>query len=239
MDPINTTPQPPPVKTPIPKSFGELLLKDGENTAEAVDFVDATRAVTRHIRDGIIGTQGDEKDVKILAAPIEVRVPGSDEVLRFNDHVFPDQPDLRYIKFQIPAVSMLFLGTAVEEYFAGKTKYKIFDEKTRTFKFRKISKTYIRQVQLTGWWRSPQERDQMTGQLAALFQIAQNTGRLLTPKGSHVFMTYLGDRNINSEDNSEDRIYQNVSTWELRVRGFTDEEYGRTTGITVSATPQV
>lgn len=227
----------PPLKTPMPKSFGELSALDGENTAEDVDFQDATRTLTRYIADHILGIEGGEIGVKILAAAISRRIPGRDEELQYYSHVFPNQPDLRYLKFVIPAVSMLFLGTGIEEYWAGKVKYKIFDEKTATFKFRRLSKTYVRQVQLTGWWRSPQERDAMTGQLAKMFQVENNTGRITTLKGSHVFMTYVSDRNIDSQDNVEDQIYQNVSTWELRVRGFTDEEYGRVSGIKLTATP--
>lgn len=232
MDPIRTTPMPPILKAPIPKSFGELSSLDGENTAGAVDFVDAIRALTKHIRDGIVDAGGN----KILAAPLSIREAGKDKDTVYNDRVFPNQPDLRYIKLSIPAVSMLFLGTGKEEYWAGKVKYKVFDEKTKTFKFRRISATYIRQVQLTGWWRNPIEREDMTGQLIKLFQISQNTGRLTTPKGSHIFMTYNSDRNLDDLESGEDQIYQNVSTWELRVRGFTDEEYGRNNGINVSAT---
>lgn len=220
-----------------PTSFAELSSLDGENVAEPVDFEDAIRTVTRYLSENMLGVEKDDLGKKILAAPVKHRVVGEERVIEYTNRVFPDNPDLRYVKFMLPAVSILFLGTSKDEYWAGKVKYKNYDEKTKVFKFRRLSATYVRQMQLTGWWRSPIERVRMTQQLVKLFQIAENTGRLTTPKGSHIFVTYLGDRDQNTQDNLVDSIYQNVSTWELKVRGFTDEEYGRVSGIKVSAAP--
>ena len=228
-------PSGPTAASAVPYSFNELLALDGENTAEAVDFEDATRTITAYLRDNLLGVENDDVGKKILAAPIEHRIAGTDEIVKSNDRVFPNQPDLRYIKFMLPSISMLFFGSGIDEYWAGKAKYKVFDPETRVFKIRRLSKTYIRTVQITGWWRSPIERDRMTQQLLKLFQVSQNTGRLTTKKGSHIFMEYQDDKNIDDQDNIIDRIYQNTSTWELKVRGFVDEEYGQVDGIRLNS----
>ena len=141
---IQAPPAPPVVPAAIPKSFGELTALDGENTAEAVDFEDATRALTAYLRDNVVGVLSEDAGQKILQAPLKIRVPGSDTELNYNDRVFPNQPDLRYIKFSLPSISMLFLGTGRDEYWAGKAKYKNIDPETNTVRIRKISATYIR-----------------------------------------------------------------------------------------------
>src|SRR5690348_9625270 len=105
-----------------PASFAELSSLDGDNQAEDVDFEDATRTLTRYLAanmKAVIEGKDEKIGDAILAAPFEHRVVGTDEVIKGTNRVFPDQPDLRYIKFMLPAISMLFLGTSKDEYWAG------------------------------------------------------------------------------------------------------------------------